>query len=77
MNKYLHWLIDKKEYISINKIETELYLPQGTLKKFVDGKRELPKHWHAPVIAWITGFIKIKRASVETPALPKPNEKNY
>jgi hypothetical protein len=33
-------------------------MPEGTLKKFVDGNRTLAEHWHKPVINWIKKFKK-------------------
>jgi hypothetical protein len=56
MNKNLEWFIRKKDFIKINRIEQELDIPEGTLKKFVDGNRGLPENWHPTVIDWIRKF---------------------
>jgi len=56
--KELDWLIKRKKYISIFKIEQELDMPEGTLKKFVDGNRTLAEKWHEPVMTWIKNFKK-------------------
>jgi hypothetical protein len=46
----LAWLVRTKDYIRIKKLEVELDMPEGTLKKFVDDRRGLPAKWHDPVI---------------------------
>jgi hypothetical protein len=56
--KELDWLISRKDYISIYKIEKELEMPEGTLKKYVDGKRGLADNWHDPVREWVKNFKK-------------------
>jgi hypothetical protein len=56
--KELDWLIKRKDYISIFKVEKELEMPEGTLKKFVDGRRGLPDNWHDPVREWVKNFKK-------------------
>lgn len=56
MNKHLQWLIQNKTTIKINAIEKQLSMPQGTLKKFVDGNRCLTEDWQLKVIAWIKNF---------------------
>lgn len=56
--KELDWLKSQKDYISIYKIERELEMPEGTLKKFVDGNRRLPEKWHEPVMVWVRAFKK-------------------
>ena len=56
--KEIDWLRSRKDYISIFKIENELSMPEGTLKKFVDGKRGLAEQWHEPVRAWVKQFKK-------------------
>lgn len=58
VGKDLLWLKSRKDYISIFKIERELGMPEGTLKKFVDGKRNLSEKWHADVIQWVKNFKK-------------------
>jgi hypothetical protein len=58
IDKNLQWLIGRKDLISIYKIERELQMPEGTLKKFVDGRRGLPDNWHQPVIDWVKQFRK-------------------
>jgi hypothetical protein len=54
----LEWLKTKAGYLKIYQIEIELNMPEGTLKKFVDGNRTLAEHWHKPVITWIKKFKK-------------------
>lgn len=56
--KELDWLKSKKDYISIYKIEKELGMAEGTLKKFVEGKRGLADKWHNTVRAWVKNFKK-------------------
>jgi len=46
----LTWYIDHKELLNINNIEKQLSMPQGTLRKFVDGKRGLAEQWHSDLI---------------------------
>lgn len=58
MDKNLEWLKSKAGYLKIFQIEKELEMPEGTLKKFVDGLRPLAEHWHPKVIAWIKEFKK-------------------
>lgn len=58
INKQLIWIKENRKYLSIYKIEQELELPEGTLKKFVDDRRSLPDVWHKPVIEWIKKFKK-------------------
>jgi hypothetical protein len=36
-----------------------LGMPEGTLKKFVDGKRGLAEQWHDPVMFWVKKFKKL------------------
>jgi len=54
----LKWIKDRKDYLIIRRIERELDMPEGTLKKWVDGKRGLADQWHGPVIAWVKKFKK-------------------
>lgn len=56
--KNLQWLKDQKDYIIIRRIEKDLDLPEGTLRKFVDGERGLNEQWHQPVIDWVKKFKK-------------------
>jgi hypothetical protein len=56
--KELDWLVAHKKYLSIFKIEKELEMPEGTLKKYVDGKRGLADQWHDPVRKWVKNFKK-------------------
>lgn len=59
MNPYsqnIEWLKSKAGYLKIDRIEKKLKIPQGTLKKFVDGKRGLPENWHQQVSAWVEAF---------------------
>jgi hypothetical protein len=58
ISKELDWLIRRKDTMSIFKIEKELGMPEGTLKKFVDGKRGLSDNWHGPVKDWVKNFKK-------------------
>lgn len=58
IGKELQWLTKSKDYISIFKIERELGMPEGTLKKFVDGRRGLADYWHGPVKEWVKNFKK-------------------
>lgn len=57
MDRHLQWLKDHKDFVSIRKIEMTLSMPEGTLKKFVDGKRSLPSNWEADVIEWVVEFL--------------------
>ena len=57
-NTQLLWLISHKNLIKINRIESDLQMPQGTLKKFVDGKRGLDQSWQTPVIEYIKHLRK-------------------
>jgi hypothetical protein len=57
--RQLKWLTTKHGYLKIDKIEQELKMPQGTLKKYVDGKRQLADHWKPAVIEWIKNFKKL------------------
>lgn len=59
MYKELDWLVRRKDYISVYKIEKELEMPEGTLRKFVDGDRGLPDKWHDPVMYWVKKFKKL------------------
>jgi hypothetical protein len=56
--KELDWLVKCKDYLNIYKIEKELEMPEGTLKKFVDGKRGLADQWHDQVREWVKVFKK-------------------
>jgi hypothetical protein len=56
--KELDWLIKRKKFISIFAVEKELDMPEGTLKKFVEGKRGLAEQWHDPVRQWVKNFKK-------------------
>ena len=59
MNKHLQWLITNKDYIKIRTIEKALSMPEGTLKKYVDGNRKLNKQWDKPVTLWVERFLKV------------------
>jgi hypothetical protein len=56
--KELDWLLLRKDYLNIYKIEKELGMPEGTLKKFVDGKRNLAEQWHDTTRVWVKNFKK-------------------
>lgn len=56
--KELDWLLRCKDYLNIFKIEKELGMPEGTLKKFVDGKRGLAEQWHDTTRVWVKNFKK-------------------
>lgn len=56
--KEIDWLKKQKDYINIYKIEKELEMPEGTLKKFADGKRGLADQWHDSVRTWVKNFKK-------------------
>lgn len=56
--KELDWLVKCKDYLNIYKIEKELEMPEGTLKKFVDGKRGLAEQWHDSARVWVKNFKK-------------------
>lgn len=58
ISKELDWLIRRKEILSIFKIEQDLGMSEGTLKKFVEGKRGLAGNWHGPVKEWVKNFKK-------------------
>lgn len=58
ISKELQWLINRKDYISIFKVEKELEMPTGTLRKFVDGERGLAEQWHGLVKDWVKNFKK-------------------
>jgi hypothetical protein len=49
----LDWIKRQGRWLKIDAIEKELDMPQGTLKKFVDGNRILTDMWHAKVISWV------------------------
>lgn len=57
-NNHLQWLIDNQRFIKIRAVEIYLDMPEGTLKKFVDGKRDLPKNWQDNVAEWVKLFRK-------------------
>lgn len=52
-DKFLQWIVDNQDVIKIYKVEKKLSLPEGTLKKFVDGNRELPKNHYKKIIEWV------------------------
>lgn len=58
LHKNILWLKKRKDILSIYKIEKELGMPEGTLKKFVDGDRGLADQWHKLVIDWAQEFKK-------------------
>lgn len=58
-DKQLAWLKSKAGYLKIYQVEQELNMPEGTLKKYVDGKRDLADHWKPKLIEWITNFKKV------------------
>ena len=55
----LEWLKLNKEFLSINKIEIKLKMPQGTLSKYVRDIRALPESWHEIVTNWVIKFKKL------------------
>jgi hypothetical protein len=57
-SKELKWLKDQKDYIVIRRIEKALDIPEGTLRKWVDGERNLNEQWHESVIDWVKKFKK-------------------
>lgn len=54
----MNWLKTKAGYLKIFQIEKELEMPEGTLKKYIDGKRDLPEKWRPIVLEWIKEFKK-------------------
>jgi hypothetical protein len=56
--KPIKWLKSKAGYLKILQIEKELEMPEGTLKKYVDDRRDLPEHWKERVIEWVKNFKK-------------------
>lgn len=58
INRHIAWIKEYKDYLNIFRIERDLDLPEGTLKKFVDGKRGLSDQWHKSVITWVKNFKK-------------------
>lgn len=57
-HKNILWLKKRKDILSIYKIEQQLNMPEGTLKKFVEDKRGLAEQWHKPIIDYIQDFKK-------------------
>lgn len=60
MDKHLSWLLKNAADLKIFSIEKTLSIPEGILKKFVDGRRELPEKWHPAVINWVKVHLKIE-----------------
>lgn len=58
LHKNIIWLKKRKDILSIFKIEKDLDMSEGTLKKFVEGTRGLADQWHKPVIDWVKEFKK-------------------
>lgn len=58
LNQNLTWLRNNKDLVKIRQIEIELDMPEGTLKKFVDDRRDLPLKWHEPVISRVKKLRK-------------------
>lgn len=58
-NKYIDWLKDNKEFLSIDKIEREVGCPFTTIQQFVSGKRDIPSKWNEPIVKWVKSFINI------------------
>lgn len=52
----LGWLLQNADYIKIHRLEKELEIPSSSLKKFIDGKRSLPKRWEYKVSQWVKNF---------------------
>jgi hypothetical protein len=42
--------LEEKPFISRNKIENHLAMPQASLRKFIKGEREIPNKWVYPLI---------------------------
>lgn len=57
-NTQLAWLLRNARLIRIRIIEKELNIPEGILKKFIDGRRDLPAKWEKPVADWVRNFRK-------------------
>lgn len=57
-DKNIQWLKKQKDFIKIRSIEIELNLPEGTLKKYVDDRRDLPETWRKVVSKWVEKFKK-------------------
>lgn len=57
--KQLGWLKEKENYLKITNIEKDLGMPDGTLRKYVDGSRGLSDYWKPKVIEWIKNFKKL------------------
>lgn len=56
--KEFKWLKERAGYLSIYKIENELNMPGGTLRKYISGQRNLNEQWHNAVITWVKAFRK-------------------
>lgn len=54
----IEWLKHNGAYLKINRIEKELKIPQGTIKKYVSGERGLAERWHERVNKWVSNFRK-------------------
>jgi hypothetical protein len=52
----LEWLKEKKEYLSIDKIERDIACPKTTIHLFVNGHRDLPEKWKKPLVEWVKRF---------------------
>jgi hypothetical protein len=49
----LEWIRSRQKFLSINKIEIELGMSQGTLKKPLNEARGLAPKWENPLKSWI------------------------
>ena len=58
--------------LSVNAIEKKLKMPQGTLAKVINGVRELPAKWEAPVVKFLTPKTLPVKTDLKT-LLPKKN----
>lgn len=56
MSTHLNWLKKNTHHLRIFAIEKELKMPEGTLKKWVDGNRKLPDKWASIVAEWVILF---------------------
>lgn len=59
MSKELEWIKKNAAHLNILQIEKDCGLPESTLRKYTDGRRELPEKWHPIVTKWVKKFTKI------------------
>lgn len=59
--KLLTWLYNQRAFIKVIQVENALGMGQGTLKKYFDGRRDLPEHWIEPLAEWTEQFIKVDK----------------